>query len=258
MGGNPLAGYSYLGPDVDREMKDYFTPDHRLALLQQCEQQGINAHQFSPASMDATVYSKLREQGSKMQLICLHSKREEIPALAETTRPVAMSHHGGATDRLFGEGRSRQVHDFVKAVHDQGLLAGVSAHNPNCIQRVADEGWEVDFFMTCFYYLTGPTPPGEPNQSRPALEGPKVTYTFYRDDPVAMCKVIRQVKQPCLAFKILGAGRRCASQDMVREAFEFAFKHIKPTDAVIVGMYPRKFDQVRANAAYVRELGAAI
>ncbi len=96
------------------------------------------------------------------------------------------------------------------------------------------------------------------NQSRPALEGPKVTYTFYRDDPVAMCQVIRQVKQPCLAFKIIGAGRRCASQDMVREAFEFAFKHIKPTDAVIVGMYPRKFDQVRANAAYVRELGAAI
>ena len=192
-----------------------------------------------------------------MQLICLHSKREDIPDARRKTRPVAMSHHGGATDRLFGEGRSRQVHDFLKAVHDQGLLAGVSAHNPDCIKRVADEGWEVDFFMTCFYYLTGPTPPGEPNQSRPALEGPKVTYTFYRDDPVAMGKVIRQVKQPCLAFKILGAGRRCASQDMVREAFEFAFRQIKPTDAVIVGMYPRNFDQVRANAAYVRKLGAA-
>ena len=65
VGGNPLAGYSYLGPDVDHEMKDYFTPDHRLALLQQCEQQGINTHQFSPASMDDTVYSKLREQARR-------------------------------------------------------------------------------------------------------------------------------------------------------------------------------------------------
>ena len=69
--------------------------------------------------------------------------------------------------------------------------------------------------------------------------------------------VIRQVKQPCLAFKILGTGRRCASQDMVREAFEFAFQHLKPSDAVIVGMYPRDFDQVRANAAYVRSIGGA-
>jgi len=70
-----------------------------------------------------------------------------------------------------------------------------------------------------------------------------------------MCEVIRQVKQPCLAFKILGAGRRCASQEMVRAAFEFAYKHIKPTDAVIVGMYPRRFDQVQANAEYARQFG---
>ena len=193
-----------------------------------------------------------------MQLICLHSKRDDIATLAETTQPIAMSHHGGVTDRLFRRGpQFGQVHDFLKAVHDQGLLAGVSAHNPDCIRRVADEGWEADFFMTCFYHLTGPTPPGEPSQPPPVLDGPKVHYTFYRDDPLAMCEVIRQVRQPCLAFKILGAGRRCASQEMVREAFEFAFSHIKPTDAVIVGMYPRNFDQVRANAAYARSVGAA-
>jgi hypothetical protein len=157
---------------------------------------------------------------------------------------------------LFREGRSRQVHDFIKAVHDRGLLAAVSTHNPDCVQRIADEGWEIDFFMTCFYYVTRPTPPAEADRKLVELGGVKVPYTFYRDDPLAMCKIIRQVKQPCLAFKILGAGRRCATQETVREAFEFAFQHIKPTDAVIVGMYPRRFDQVRANAALVRKLGA--
>ena len=258
VGANPLAGYSYLGADMDREMKDYFTPERRVALLQQCESAGINTHQFSQASKDVNVYRTLREQGSRMQLICLHSKREDIATLAETTQPIAMSHHGGATDQLFREGRFGQVHDFLKAVHDRGLLAGVSAHNPDCIRRVADAGWEADFFMTCFYHLTRPTPPGEANSTPPVLEGPKAHYTFYRDDPLAMVEVIRQVKQPCLAFKILGAGRRCASQEMVREAFEFAFKNIKPTDAVIVGMYPRNFDQIRANAALVRRLGVTI
>jgi hypothetical protein len=72
-----------------------------------------------------------------------------------------------------------------------------------------------------------------------------------------MTALVRQVKQPCLGFKILAAGRMCASQPMVQDAFRFAFQHIKPTDGVIVGMYPRFFDEIRANAQYVRELGRA-
>jgi len=86
----------------------------------------------------------------------------------------------------------------------------------------------------------------------PTLE---ISYAFYADDPAAMTAVMRQVKQPCLGFKILGAGRRCGSQQAVQEAFRFAFEHIKPTDGVIVGMYPRFFDEVRANADYTRRFG---
>jgi hypothetical protein len=257
VGANPIAGYSYLGHEVDEEMRTYFTPERTLAFLQQCERDGINTHQFSPASKATEVYHKLRDQGSKLQLICLHSKREDIQPLAEATRPIAMAHHGGVTDRLFREGRSKQVRDFAKAVRDQGLLAGVSAHNPDCIKRIADEGWEVDFFMTCFHYLTRDKPPGDPAKPPSVLEGPKAPYVFYKDEPAVMCEVIRQVKQPCLAFKILGAGRRCASQETVQEAFRFAFQNIKPGDAVIVGMYPRRFNQVRSNAEYTRKHGTA-
>ena len=70
-----------------------------------------------------------------------------------------MVHHGGVTDALFRQGRSRVVRDFVDAVHDLGLLAGVSAHNPDCIRRIADEDWPVDFFMTCFHNMTREGPP---------------------------------------------------------------------------------------------------
>ncbi len=256
VGANPIAGYSYMGHEMDREMKTYFTVEHTVDLLQRCEQLGINTHQFSFASKSPEAYRRLRERGSNMQMICLHSKREEIQMLADLTQPFAMSHHGGVTDRFFREGRAGQVHDFVKAVHDHGLLAGVSSHNPDCIKRMANEGWEVDFFMTCFHFLTRQSPPPNKAGSRPSVfDGPKGEPTFYRDDPSAMCEVIRQVKQPCLAFKILAAGRRCASQEIVRAAFEFAYRHIKPSDAVIVGMYPRRFDQVKANAGYAREFG---
>lgn len=54
----------------------------------------------------------------------------------------------------------------------------------------------------------------------------------------------------CLAFKILAAGRNCATQQDVEQSFLNAFASIKPKDAVVVGMYPEHFDQVSANVAY--------
>ena len=88
-----------------------------------------------------------------------------------------MAHHGGVTDRLFSDGKRKQVHDYVKEAHDRGVLAGVSAHNPDCINRVADEGWEVDFFMTCFYFLTRKTLRWA-NDKKPAPETLEIDYPF--------------------------------------------------------------------------------
>ena len=59
-----------------------------------------------------------------------------------------------------------------------------------------------------------------------------------------MTAAIKQVSKPCLAFKILGAGRLCWSPPQVDQAFKFAFANIKKTDGVIVGMYPRFTDEI--------------
>ncbi len=254
-GWNPIGGYSYLGHHMDQHMREYYTAERTVEFLQRCEQQGINTHQYSPSDKSTQVLRTMRERGSKMQFLCLHSGKANVKSTIETTQPFAMSHHGGATDSMFAAGKSGEVHDFVKEVHDRGLLAGVSAHNPDCIKRVADEGWEVDFFMTCFYFLTKMSVPEAREKAAPDPTLPVGSYAFYRDDPMAMTEVVRQVKKPCFGFKILGSGRKCGSQDSVREAFKFAFGRIKPTDGVIVGMYPRFFDEIQANAQFVREFG---
>ncbi len=249
-GSNPLLGYSYLGQHTDQHMKEYFTPERCVEFLQHCEQAGINTHQFSTPAKSSNYLHLLRDRGSKMQLICLHSQRDKLQEAIDLAHPIAFVHHGGATDRLFAEGKSQRVHDYVKAVHDHGLLAGVSAHNPDCIKKVADEGWENDFFMTCFYFVTRKTVHKE--ISTPTLD---LVYPFFKDDPKVMTAVVRQVKQPCLGFKILGAGRMCANQQMVQAAFKFAFENIKPTDGVIVGMFPWHFDEVGADTQYARQFG---
>ncbi len=45
-GSNPILGYSYLGIHTDRQMKEYFTVDRTVDLLERCERAGITAHQF--------------------------------------------------------------------------------------------------------------------------------------------------------------------------------------------------------------------
>ncbi|MBM3879167.1 MAG: hypothetical protein FJ387_05540 [Verrucomicrobia bacterium] len=250
VGSNPISGYSYLGPHTDRQMREHFTVDRTVEFLEDCERAGITAHQFSSAERALPYLRRLRERGSQLKFFGLHADRSTLREAIAQAQPIAMAHHGGVTDRLFDEGKGAVVHDFVKAAHDGGVLAGVSAHNPECIRRVADEGWEVDFFMCCFYFLTRQASGKEVDL--PTLE---LTYPFFRDDPRAMTQAMRQVQQPCLGFKILGAGRLCSSQQAVRGAFRFAFEQIKPTDGVVVGMFPWCFDEVGANAQFTRELG---
>ena len=251
-GWNPIGGYSYLGPHMDRHMKEYYTVDRTVSFLRDCAKAGINSHQFSLRESTPAVLRTMREAGADMSFFGLHSGRDEVQQVIAETQPFALVHHGGVTDGLFRENKSQQVHDYVKEVHDRGLLAGVSAHNPDCIRRIADEAWEVDFFMCCFYFLTRPHDSSTPGAKK-TPETLQIAYPFYRDDPAVMTEVMRQVSQPCLGFKILGAGRRCANQDMVRDAFQFAFENIKPSDGVIVGMYPRFFDEISVNVTYARE-----
>ncbi len=257
VGSNPISGYSYMGPIMDRHMLEYFTPERIVEFLDNCERAGINTHQFSDPQKMAGPIRTLRGRGSKMKFFCLYSSEERstpIDQVIRDTGPIAIVHHGGVTDRLFGQGKSEQVRDFVKRVRDAGVLAGVSAHNPDCIKRIADEGWPVDFFMTCFYHLTRTK---EQLEKMPPVVTLPIGYSFFASDPLTMTQVARQVSQPCLGFKILAAGRKCHDKRSIQEAFQFAFEHLKPTDGVIVGMYPRFQDQVHENAAYARQFGAA-
>ncbi|MHC4297119.1 MAG: hypothetical protein ACYS7Y_07450 [Planctomycetota bacterium] len=132
VGSNPISGYSYMGPIMDRHMREYFADDRIVEFLSNCEREGINTHQFSRPERMAPIIRTLRQRGSKMNFICLHSGGQGKMPVCEVvnqTGSIAIVHHGGVTDKLFREGKSGQVRDFVKRVKDAGVLAGVSAHS---------------------------------------------------------------------------------------------------------------------------------
>jgi len=72
-----------------------------------------------------------------------------------------------------------------------------------------------------------------------------------------MTAVVRQVARPCLGFKILAAGRMCNTPATIERAFEFAFRNIKKTDAVIVGMFPILTDEIAEDAALARKFASS-
>ena len=77
---------------------------------------------------------------------------------------------------------------------------------------------------------------------------------YLPSDPPRMFKVIQKARKPCLAYKVLAAGRQIDSATQVKQALETALDNIKLTDAMIIGMYTQFSDQVAENAAAVREI----
>jgi hypothetical protein len=168
-------------------------------------------------------------------------------------KPIGIAPHGALGDRLFREKKFDVLAGLLKRIRDQGVLVGLSAHNPELIEMAEEKGWAVDYYMCCLYYRT------RSKEELQKLLGNDLPLgeIYLPSDPPRMYKVIQSVKKPCLVYKVLAAGRRIGTKAEVRACFKTALENVKPTDALIVGMYQQFGDQVGENAALVRELGAA-
>ncbi len=265
-GGNPLYGYSHFNRLFDQHMLEYFTDERVVQFLLDCEKAGINTWQSSYHERVERQFPKIREAGCKMQWVCLaapwdvdRSAPRTPEAIlrgmlkcAETVaklKPVGISHHGSATDLLWRTGKIDLIRAFLDKVHDLGIPAGISTHNPAILEALEEKSWPNDFYMASFYYQTR-----RPEEFQKDFGITPVGETYVASDPERMCKVVRKIRKTCLVYKILAAGRKCRSPQEVRQAFGFAFQNIKPIDAAIVGMYPRYFDQVSENIRLVREI----
>jgi len=256
LGGNPIYGYSHFNKLLSQHMTDWHTPPRVVELLERCEKAGINTWQNSYAERTLQDVDRVRRAGVKFHWLCLGKpdwdRHPERIAEAAKRKPIGIAPHGALAERLHRQNKLTELTDLLKRIRDQGVLVGLSAHNPAVLELAEDKGWDVDYYMCCLYYLTRPR-----EESRKVLgEVLPLGEIYLPSDPPRMFRVIRSVKKPCLAYKVLAAGRRIGSPAEVRECFETALKNIKPTDALIVGMYQQFGDQVGGNAALVRELCA--
>jgi hypothetical protein len=257
VGGNPVYGHSHFNKLFSRSMTEWHTPERVAALLKRCEQAGLNTFQNSYAERTLEDLDRYRTAGGKMNWLCLGKpdwdKNPERIQAAAKRKPIGIAPHGALAEKLHRAKDLGTLTDLLKRIRDQGVLVGLSAHNPAVIELAEDKGWDVDYYMCCLYYLTRPR-----DEYRKLLGGDLPLGEIYLpSDPPRMFKVVQAVKKPCLVYKVLAAGRRIGTKAEVRDCFKTALDNIKPTDAMIVGMYQQFGDQVGDNAALVRELCSA-
>jgi hypothetical protein len=254
IGSNPLYGYSHFNPLLDALMREWMTQDHRIQTLHMAEAAGINTWQVHYNGPCIEDFKRYRDEGGRMNWILLADfdlmkNWKLLPEIAKLG-PLGVGHHGNRTDERFRAGQMNIVEDFTKAVHDAGMAAGVSTHNPAVVQYIEDKGWKIEYYMTCLYRISR-----IPEETRKEIGEAPLGETFLEKDPERMCAMVRKTDKTCFAFKLLGAGRNIRP-DVIEGAFRFALTNIKPKDAVIVGMFPKFTDQAQENAGYVRKIVA--
>jgi hypothetical protein len=255
LGTNPICGVSHQSDVLSSEMAEYFTMENAKNLLRRCESEGINAFQGRADRWILHVIREHWQEGGKMHFICqTASEMRDIRAnirLAVKAGACAVYHHGTETGNYWREGRIEELRDVMKTARDLGVAVGIGSHIPEIIEYIEEKGWDIDFYMTGFYNvykdITG-------RRESYIISGIHHEDIFDDADRARMVETIMKTSKPCLAFKILGAGRKCSRSETVRESFRFAFSHIKPTDGVVVGMFPKYKDIVRENVEIVKQL----
>ena len=252
-GGNPLSGFSHFSAELDREMVAFYDMPAIQALWDECWRQGINTIQSRGDRHQMRAYLEHGQNGGQLQWIAqTASEFASIPNNIATIAgfgPIAIYNHGTHTDNSWHDGRIDQVRDLVNCIHDHGLPAGVGTHIPEVVEHIESAGWDVDFYLCSFYNLA------RGYKNAPATDrNAHAQDDFAPEDPARMTAVIRAATKPCIAIKILGAGRCCADSQTRRAAFQFALENIKPTDIIDVGMFQKHHNQVKENADLVREL----
>jgi hypothetical protein len=252
VGGNPFRGNSHFSPDLDREMREYHTVNHVVQTLLRAEECGINTMQSRGDDIIFDMVRAYREAGGTMQWIV--QTASEKPDLFENIReiaaldPIAIYWHGSRTDRMWKEGRIQELDPYLQAIRSTGKLVGVASHMPHVLHWIEDRGWDVDFYMACFYNLA------KVERDSMLVTGRSVAEPFDDEDREVAIEFIQSTDKPCIAYKVLAASRKCGSEAELRDAFQYAYDHIKPGDVVDVGVFQKHSDQLSQNAQIVRDI----
>ena len=218
LGSNPFFGYSHQTGDLDRQMREYYTEERIIEVLDAAAALGVTAVTAPPFPDWIRLFNKYRARGGKLNTWIAQphgspkKMKEEIDSCAKGGAKAAFI-QGHRVEEQFEKKTFEVVRGWLEHIKSHGMAAGMAAHQPVIHPIAEKQGFPTDFYFQCFFRAD------QGNYALPC-----------RDKAV---ETIRSISaKPVVAYKILGAGR--LSPD---EAFAYAFQHIAAKDGVCVGIY---------------------
>jgi len=220
-------------------MRDYFTVERIKATLRECEAEGIDTLLARADSHIQRMLVEYWNEGGSIQWIA--QTAPEMASLPDNVRRTADAGakcayvHGGQCDRLVEAGDLEPIREALAVGRDLGLVMGVAGHDPNTHVQVAERDFGAQFYCCCFYNLSGTR--GE---------------TYLAEDRDRMLETVQQLPVPVIGYKIMAAGRNDPE-----DAFAYAFRRLRATDAVCVGVFPKHRPyEVQQNADLTRRFAS--
>ena len=229
IGSNPFSGFSHQSPQTDWDMRKYFTTARIKDTLREGETLGVNT---LIARTDFHVMRMLLEywdEGGTLQWFsqtCPEVGSHTVCIQRASDFHAKACHlHGGVMDNAFAQGKLDDVQPALDLCRKKGMLAGIAAHNYHVIEW-AEEHLDLDYYLCCYY--------NPERRDEHAEHNPNAPEQYLDEDRLSMTNLITQLSRPVIHYKIMAAGRNDP-----QAAFGFAAAHMRPNDAVCVGIYQK-------------------
>jgi hypothetical protein len=231
VGGNPFSGVSHHDAARDRALRDYYTVARIKDVLFQCQDLGINTAVLRADNHIVRLLNEYWNEGGRIQWLA--QTAPERASILDNIRQAAGAGakaiyiHGGVADRHQEQNRLEALVEPLALIRQLGLVPGLAGHQPKTHLDAVALGLDFDFHLVCFYNLTGRQ--GRIHEAKEAAE------RYRPEDRERAAQLLGELHRPCIAYKVLAAGRNDP-----REAIPFAVRHLKPTDCVAVGFFPKE------------------
>lgn len=233
LGSNPFFGFAHKPGDVGERMKEYYTEERIMAVMNEAAEYGITAVWTPHYDHWIKLWNRYQENDGKLRIWIgqpdppAEQMKDAITACAKNGAK-AICIQGERVDEQFQAGKFDVVRDWLEHIKGFGLPAGIAAHQPHTHLVAEEKKLPTDFYHQCLYQ-------------------PENYSKECRDAAIA---TIEKLDKPVVAYKVLAAGRL-----QPEEAFPHVFKHLRSKDGICVGVFPKDDPgQVAENAGLTRTL----
>jgi uncharacterized membrane protein YphA (DoxX/SURF4 family) len=221
LGGNLIGGWAHARDLIyaSKLVKAYHHRGKIFETFDLAEACGVNTVLTNPLLCD--VINDYWRNGGKIQFISDCGGKDVLQMIQKSIDRGACACYiqGGVADRLVAERQFDLIAKGLELIRRNGLPAGIGGHKLETIKACVEKGLRPDFWMKTLHrtdYWSARLQPEHDN--------------IWCDDPEATAAYMRDLPEPWIAFKILGAG---AIEPKV--GFRHAFEN--GADFICVGMY---------------------